>query len=423
MKVITWFATIHYGVVAFAPQASTITTTAAGSRYHRTHLDATREPIKGGKNALGGVASFLIGLVAAGQVAIADPSSTAVMIENTFQTGPSSTMISIGAPSFSAGSSFDTLDFSLPSYDEATKGGDVSSGGAKSAPAFTADFPELKLPREQEQLNKEAAVDEAAVKKKAAEDEKAAKAKAKEEARLAKEKEAEEKAAAEEKKKAEIAARREAEKKKQEEMVARQRAAEEKEKAAAAAAAKGSEESVVPVKKVEVVPPPSPPAPKPAPVSVPEVSVPEFKMPQFNAPDIKVPSFSAPKIEAPKFEAPKFEVPAAPSVSLPKPSSTSSYDLDIKTPPSVPSFSSSAPAPKVQAEPLESQEVRDAKARASKEKFKNLDDEAKAFEQKAQEARELAKAAKKEAKIAKDAACETRPGGKVLCIRPFGIGY
>mmetsp|Transcript_9668 Transcript_9668/g.18145 ORF Transcript_9668/g.18145 Transcript_9668/m.18145 type:complete len:403 (-) Transcript_9668:1869-3077(-) len=402
MKVITLLAAINCGALAFAPQART-----TGTSRYRTNLDASREQFRG-ENAMGGIAAFLVGLVTAGQVAIAEPPA---IIKNTLQTGASSTIISIGAPSFSAGSSFDTLDFSLPSYEEATKGGDISST-SKSAPAFTADFPDFKLPREE--VKKEAAVDEAAIKK-AADDEKAAKAKAKEEARLAKEKEAAEKAAAEEKKKAELAARREAEKKKQEEMVARQRAAEEK----AAMAAKVSEESSsVPVKNVEVVPPP---APKPAPaVSVPEVSVPEFKMPEFSAPDIKVPSFSAPKFEVPKMEAPKFEVPAAPMSPLPKPS-PSSYDLDVKAPPSVPSFSTSAPT--VKAEPLESQEVRDAKARDAKEKFKNLDDEAKVFEKKAQEARELAKAAKKEAKIAKDEACETRPGGKVLCIRPFAIGY
>lgn len=164
MKIIPLLATIHYGALAFAPQAT--------SRYG-TNLDATREPSTG-RNAIGGgVAAFLVGLVTAGQVAMAEPSSAAVVMENTFQTGVSSTVISIGAPSFSAGSSFDTLDFSLPSYDEATKGGDISST-SKSAPAFTADFPELKLPREE--AKKEASVDEAAAKK-ASEDEKAAKAK------------------------------------------------------------------------------------------------------------------------------------------------------------------------------------------------------------------------------------------------------
>ena len=45
------------------------------------------------------------------------------------------------------------------------------------------------------------------------------------------------------------------------------------------------------------------------------------------------------------------------------------------------------------------------------------------MEAKAREARNIANVAKKEAQIAKDAACQTRFGGKVLCIRPFGIGY
>lgn len=403
MRIIILLASINYGTLAFAPQATPKPITSLAARREDGRV----------KNVMGGAAAFLIGLFTAGQVTLAEPS---IIIDHTFQTGASSTIVSIGAPSFSAGSSFDTLDFSLPSYDEATKGSssDSSSKTPKSAPTFTVDFPELKLPRE------DTSADEAAAKK-AVEEDKAAKAKAKEEARLAKEKEAAEKAAAEEKKKAEQAARREAEKKKQEEMVARQRAAEEK---AIADAAKVAEDAAASVssKKVEVAPPP---APKPAPVSAPaEVSVPEFKLPEFTAPDIKVPSFSAPKFEAPKLDAPKFETPSAPTISLPK--SPPSFDLDIKTPQApVPSFSS--PPPKVVQEvvqvPLESQEIRDAKARAAKEKFKDLDDEARAFEKKAQETRELAKVAKKEAKIAKDEACETRPGGKVLCIRPFGIGY
>lgn len=90
---------------------------------------------------------------------------------------PSSLMVSIGAPSFAGGSSFETLDFSLPSYGEAT--GDAKSSDApKSAPSFSASFPELKLPGE----SSNSAVDEAAEKKKAeeakkAEEEKAAAAK------------------------------------------------------------------------------------------------------------------------------------------------------------------------------------------------------------------------------------------------------
>ena len=39
----------------------------------------------------------------------------------------SSILSSAGAPSFSAGGSFDTLDFSLPSYDQATKGDTLDS--------------------------------------------------------------------------------------------------------------------------------------------------------------------------------------------------------------------------------------------------------------------------------------------------------
>jgi hypothetical protein len=44
-------------------------------------------------------------------------------------------------------------------------------------------------------------------------------------------------------------------------------------------------------------------------------------------------------------------------------------------------------------------------------------------ENKAKQLRATANDKKKVAKEAKDAACETRFGGKFLCIRPFGIGY
>ena len=37
--------------------------------------------------------------------------------------------------------------------------------------------------------------------------------------------------------------------------------------------------------------------------------------------------------------------------------------------------------------------------------------------------REIALNSKREAQIAKGEACKTRPGGRYLCIRPFGIGY
>jgi hypothetical protein len=45
------------------------------------------------------------------------------------------------------------------------------------------------------------------------------------------------------------------------------------------------------------------------------------------------------------------------------------------------------------------------------------------YETKAKQLRDIASDKKRIAKDAKDEACKTRFGGKVLCIRPFGIGY
>jgi hypothetical protein len=44
-------------------------------------------------------------------------------------------------------------------------------------------------------------------------------------------------------------------------------------------------------------------------------------------------------------------------------------------------------------------------------------------EAQAKELRNIANEKKKVAKAAKDEACKSRFGGKILCIRPFGIGY
>lgn len=44
-------------------------------------------------------------------------------------------------------------------------------------------------------------------------------------------------------------------------------------------------------------------------------------------------------------------------------------------------------------------------------------------ENKAKQLRAIADDKKRIAKDAKDEACATRFGGKILCIRPFGIGY
>lgn len=443
MKVITLFATINAGVIAFTPQASPKFATQLSAEK------ANQDVAKNGRNIVGGAAAFFSGLAVAGQVAFADPgmiidyqsitdNSNNIVVEKQAY-GSSSTLLA-GAPSFGGGSSFDTLDFSLPSYSEANGGTAEKSEAPKSAPGFSAGFPELKLPgsgdsessapavdeaekKAADEASKKAAEEDKAAAKKAAEEDKAAKAKAKEDARIAKEKEAAEKEAAAEKKKAELAVRREAEKQKQEEMVARQRAADEKAKAEAAAQ---SDEAKVESPKPDPSPAPAPkpaPAPAPKPAPAPVVSAPEVKLPEFAVPEMKIPAFTAPKFEMPS-------APAAPKAS---------YDLDIKSPPSAPSVSAPA-APmfavpalpsfssdkaetaKVEAQ-LESQDVRDGRAREKNEKFKSLDDDAKAVEKQAKAARELAKDAKKEAKIAKAEACKTRPGGKALCIRPFGSGY
>lgn len=104
----------------------------------------------------------------------------------------SSVTVSIGAPSFGGGSSFETLDFSLPSYSESTGGASDGAVKKNEPPSFKADFPELKLPSEEKKADdgkaeadakakaeadaKKEAEDKAAAKK-AAEEEKAAKAK------------------------------------------------------------------------------------------------------------------------------------------------------------------------------------------------------------------------------------------------------
>lgn len=109
----------------------------------------------------------------------------------------SSNLVSIGAPKFSGGASFETMDFSLPSYDEGV--GNTDAAPKKSAPSFSPDFPELKLPSSSEEKSaedveaaKQAAEEEKAAAKKQAEEEKAAAKKQAEEEKAAAKKAAEE---------------------------------------------------------------------------------------------------------------------------------------------------------------------------------------------------------------------------------------
>lgn len=127
---------------------------------------------------------------------ISDTSNNIIVEKQAYE--PPSVTVSVGGPSFGGGASFDTLDFSLPSYGEATSGSsDAKSDAPKSAPSFSASFPELKLPGATEASNepKASAVDEEAAVKKAEEEKAAAKNSAEEEKAAAKKTAEEEKAA------------------------------------------------------------------------------------------------------------------------------------------------------------------------------------------------------------------------------------
>lgn len=421
------------GAAAFAPQHV--------SRNNRfaTDLSVSQRDNNSGR-LVGGAIAFLSGIMAAGQVAFADPSilesyrmdsvsMNEYMIEKQVFSS-SSNLISVGAPSFGGGASFETMDFSMPSYDGS------ASSTKNVAPSFTTVF------QDNNESAGESNVDKEAEKAKAKEEDRIAKekeAQSKEEARIAKEKESQAKAEAQAKKDAEIKARREAEKKKQEEFAARQKAAEEKEKAdkAAAEAAKQVEVAPAPVisekeeaavapavlKKKEPAPEKKSSEAAPLKIESPKIDIPSFSAPKFDMPSVSTPKFEVPSV--PSLSAPNFEAPTVPSFSAPKFDAPSfdapkGYNFDV---PKVSAPTVSTKPDVKPMEPLESQEVRDENAKAANLKFKDLDSKARDLEKKAAEAREVAKEAKKAARAAKDLACETRIGGKFLCIRSFNSGF
>jgi len=55
--------------------------------------------------------------------------------------------------------------------------------------------------------------------------------------------------------------------------------------------------------------------------------------------------------------------------------------------------------------------------------FKLLDADARSAEKEARALRAKADRARGEARDAKNEACEGRPGGKILCLRPLNSGY
>lgn len=75
MKVISLFATLNVGVLAFTPQAS---------RSFATRLSASKKDETNDNQLVKGALAFFTGLAAAGQIALADPS---VLIDNTIQVG------------------------------------------------------------------------------------------------------------------------------------------------------------------------------------------------------------------------------------------------------------------------------------------------------------------------------------------------
>ena len=173
----------------------------------------------------------------------------------------------------------------------------------------------------------------------------------------------------------------------------------------------------------------------------PKIEAPKFDIPKFDAPKVDAPSFSAPKFDAPaapkmdmpKFDAPKFDAPSMPSFSAPSmPKISAPSAPSFSAPSSFDSPRASFDIPKDQGleekyknrpELLVPQEDRDAAAASANDVYKQYEQDARAAEKAARDARDDANKKKKEFQAKKDLACETRPGGKWICLRGFGAGF
>lgn len=443
-------------VLAISCIRSTVAFVANSQKSIKTQLNLSNEDTSENSwdHMVGPTMTCLAGLSLASQMVIAapfDPASIEAMSSEinttpTVSREDSTTkmqVVNVENSPFSpiSGSSIqladDYLDFSMPSY------GDSMSSGAKAksdsnAPAFNNPFSD----------SDGASDDKAAAKaSKQAEREEMLRRKAEEKAARDAEKAAKEQAAAERKaadeaaaaqKKAEREARREAEKEKQ--RLAVQRANEQKEEKAAAATVTADEEddNSEKVSLPEVVPEVQAPDIKVPEFKAPDIKVPEFKAPDFSgfkAPDI--PEFKAPDVKVPDVSIPKFSVPKIPDIPTPDTSSISAPSFSLPSTkieaPKVPSFStpsfsgsdsgSSQGYASLDQDIVDDQEERDLKAKEARTDFNEADANAREVENNAKKLRAIADSKKKIAKEAKDAACETRFGGKVLCIRPFGVGY
>ena len=130
--------------------------------------------------------------------------------------------------------------------------------------------------------------------------------------------------------------------------------------------------------------------------------------PKMDAPSM--PSFSAPSM-------PKISAPSAPSFSAPSSFDSPRASFDI------PKDQGLEEKYKNRPELLVPQEDRDAAAKSANDVFKQYDQDAKVAEKAARDARDDANKKKKEFQAKKDLACETRPGGKWICLRGFGAGF
>jgi len=419
----------------------------------------------------------LVGLTLASQMAVAatlDPSSivsmspeidaTPIVLREDSTTKLRMTQIENAPVSAISGSSIqladDYLSLDMPSYGDAvTSTSKAKSSDGGSGPLFSNPFGGNSDSSDAPDTSTEdkAAVDAAKQAKKEAaaqEREEAAQRKEAKKAALDADKAEKEQAAAEKKaadevkvaqKKAEKEARREAEKEKQRLAVESANAIKDEKAAAAPAENYSLPEVKIPEFKAPDFKAPEFKAPdfkvpdfKVPEFKAPDFKTPDFKAPEFKAPDFKTPDFKAPDVKAPEFKAPEFKAPdikmpefKAPSFSVPKmpdmPSvSTPSFSVPTTPKVSTPSYSSSSSSggyASLDENIVDDQEERDEKAKVARTAFNEVDANAREVENQAKKLRAKADDKKKIAKEAKDEACETRFGGKILCVRPFGVGY
>ncbi|GKZ00567.1 hypothetical protein MPSEU_001008900 [Mayamaea pseudoterrestris] len=373
----------------------------------------------------------LLGWSLAGQVA-----SASLLAVNMEQQQQQQQVTFLPATSINLADKIVEMDFSLPSYSESVKGSDISQSKI-GVPRFNpfGDFEPSKIAEQDSSNSKQqpfatapAVVDDVKPtidKRAAAAAEKAA----------AEAKKIEEKAAADIKR-AEKEARLKVEREKQ--RAAAERSKQEESSTPAASSFKAPDFSDLKMPDTSGLKMPdtssfkAPDMPKfdlsgtssfKAP-AMPKFGMPDtgnFKapaMPKLEMPDTS--SFKAPSM--PKFDMPNFELPKNDYIDmdqLPK------FDAPkISMPSNLPSFPSFGGSPRSDDVVLDSQDARDGRAKDARQVYLQFDASAKEIEAQAREARNLAKEKQKMANAAKDEACQTRPGGKFICLRnPFNVGY